>query len=340
MSFAIKHGLFKLNIKDHHAVLGVSLDADDKQIRLRYLKIAQQLHPDTCKSDESKRKLASQVLSKLVNPAYEELSRKNSAAEHQLVLTQIGKHLAEKKDNITLNSESARELLQAGEKAELVYLKQIKSLATGQYKSLEEITTTIAQISELNLVYLMLKSDRILNREDNTISQATTSQAKTAPSKDKPTPATSRSPSQTKTAPPPPPKAPATAKDEPNLESRIDSYVRRAKQYIEKEEFDRAIKELRDALKIDPNHSTSHALMGKAYLFKPQLTMAKVHINKAYKANPQDPIVIESKKQLEKLIKQKDKNKSKNSNSDIDKKTGRKSGSSGLFSSLFGAKKK
>ena len=339
MSFAIKHGLFKLKITDHHAILGVSLDADAKQIRLRYLKIAQQLHPDTCKSDEAKKQLASQVLSKLVNPAYEQLSRKNSSAEHQLVLTQIGKHLAEKKDNINFKSESARELLQAGDKAELVYLKQIKSLANGQYKSLEQITSTIAQMSELNLVYLMLQYDRVFNREDNTISKTTTAQAKTSTPKPPAKPPQRSSPSQAKTASPKPPQATKKVKDEPTPQSRIDSYIRRAQQYIDKKEFGRAIKELRDALKIDPNYCTSHALLGKAYLLKQQLTMAKVHINKAYAANPNDPVVVESKKQLDKLTAKQ--NKSKSSSRSLKQKTNIKSSNSGgLFSGIFGAKKK
>lgn len=46
MSFVIKNGLFHLNITDYHAILGASLDANAKEIRLKYLKIAQILHPD------------------------------------------------------------------------------------------------------------------------------------------------------------------------------------------------------------------------------------------------------------------------------------------------------
>ncbi len=358
MSFAPKHGLFKLNITDHHAILGVSLDIEIKQIRLRYLKIAQQLHPDTCKTDETKKQLASQILSKLVNPAYEALSRKNSFSEHQLVLTQIGKHLAENKEKINLNSELARELLQAGDKMELLYLKQLKTIAKEQYQSLEQVTNNIAVISELNLVYLMLKYDLGFNREESVIGKTTISQAQTVPSESPqkpksksstPPPPPPESPqkpkSKSSTPSPPPPESPQKQKkasDESTSQSRIDSYIRRAQQYIDKNEFDRAIKELRDALKIDPNHSTCHALMGKAYLFKPQLTMAKIHINKAYQANPKDPIVIESKKELEKLTKQQNKNKSNNSSqSGFDKKTNSKpKTSSGLFSSLFGSKKK
>ncbi len=349
MSFAIKHGLFKLNIIDHHAILGVSLDVDAKQIRLRYLKIAQQLHPDTCKTDETKKQLASQLLSKLVNPAYEALSRKNSFTEHQLVLTQIGKHLADKKDKINLNSELARELLQAGDKIELLYLKELKNLANEQYKSLEQVTNNIALISELNLVYLMLKQNRSLNREESVKAKTTITQTQTVPPAPQPsqqaktTPKSSSQPSQRpKTIPKSSPQATNKADNESTSQSRIDSYIRRAQQYIEKNEFNPAIKELRDALKIDPNHSTCHALLGKAYLLKPQLKMAKIHLDKAYQANPNDPLVIESKQKLEKLIKQQDKNKSKtSSNSGFDKKTDSKSkSSSGLFSSLFGLKKK
>ena len=55
MPFAIKHGLFKLKITDYHAILGIPLDADAKQVRLRYLKIAQTIHPDILKEIKNKK---------------------------------------------------------------------------------------------------------------------------------------------------------------------------------------------------------------------------------------------------------------------------------------------
>ena len=327
MPFAINRGLFKFNIIDHHAILGASLDANAKQIRMRYLKIAQKLHPDTCQGDSNRKKIASQFLSKLVNPAYEELSRKNSFAEHQLILTQIGKMLAKKKDAIAVNHPAARELLQAGDKLELMYPKLLKSLVDEQYKSLNKITSIVGEISELNLVYLMLKYDRGLNREDI---------VKQKPSSPPPPPKSANPPRQKKQAKTPPQRQQNVSAEQPEAtpESKAASYIRRAKQYIEKKDFDRAIIELRDALRIDPNSSSGHALMGKAYIQKNQLTMAKVHINKAYKANPQDPLVIENKKVLDKLSKKQ--NKSSGSN----KKSDSKPGNSGFFSGIFGAKKK
>ncbi len=337
MSFAIKHGLFKLSIIDHHAILGVSLDADPKQIRLRYLKIAQQLHPDTYKADPAKKQLAGQILSKLVNPAYEELSRKNSFAEHQLVLTQIGKRLAENKDKITTENSSVQELLTSGDRLELVYPSLLKNLIAAQYQSLEQAMNKVGRISELNMVYLMLKCDkaiafdREINRKNQlsprksaTVSKPTVSQAyqtQVQPSKVQSSPVTTK-----------------TESEEPTPQSRVASFVGRAHQYIVKGDYDQAITELRDALKIDPNNSTTHALMGSAYLRKKQLTMAKVHIDKAYQANPNDPRTIESKKELEKMTKIV--NKSKTSSPNSTSKPENKSGNSGFFSGFFGAKKK
>ncbi|NJK57763.1 MAG: DnaJ domain-containing protein [Pleurocapsa sp. SU_5_0] len=321
MSFAIKQGLFKLNITDHHAILGVSIDAEPKQIRSQYLKIAQQLHPDKCRSDPAKARTAEQILSRLVNPAYEQLSRKSAFAEHQLVLTQIGKRLAGNKNNLPVKSQLAQELLKAGDGAELVYLKLLKQLTAEQYKSLSQSGELIEAISELNLVYLILKSDRGINRRPV---QATPAIA--PPSK---VDATTAAPSAS------PPAA------EPTVDSRINAFIDRAQQYISKGEFDQAIQELKDALRINPNHGVTHAVMGRAYLHKKQLTMAKVHIDKAVQAEPHNEVVMESKKVLDKLIRVANQSKTSHPGSDgkaADKNN--KPGNSGFFSGFFGAKKK
>ena len=331
MAFAIKHGLFRLNITDYHAILGVSLDDEPKNIRLKYLKIAQQLHPDTCKGDPVKKDLANRILSKLVNPAYQHLSRKNCFAEHQLVLTQIGKRLAEKSDRLNVASPQAKDLLQSEHKLELAYNEHLKKLIINQYKDLEKVTDKIAIMSELNLVYLMIKQSREINREEKI-------QAKAPQQKPQSTKASSAKPPQ----PPQTPQSTSTNKtpEEITPQVRVLSFIRRAQEYIDKNSYPQAIAELRDGLKIDPNNSTCHGFMGKIYLLQNQITMAKVHINKAHKANPEDPIVIEVRKKLNKLTK----------NHDIKAKNGKAKGSSksnapksdnkGLFSGLFGTKKK
>lgn len=322
--FAIKYGLFKLNITDHHAVLGVSLDADPKKIRLRYLKIAQKLHPDKCRSDKAKMKAAGEILSKLVNPAYEQLSRKDAFAEQQLILTQIGKRLAENRQKVTVKTPLAQELLKAGGSAELVYQKLLKKLAADQYQSLEGVIENIGAVSELNMVYLMLQGDRRISRSSKTTTNR--AQPKASP------------PTQTQTAPKTAPADAAPQPEEPTTESRVAAFIDRAQQYISKGEFDRAIKELKDALRIDPNHGVAHAVMGKAYLHKRQLTMAKVHISKACKAEPHNQIVIDSKKALDKLTKAANKSKTTQTSSQTSKNN--KPGNSGFFSGFFGSKKK
>ncbi|MEO1690565.1 MAG: DnaJ domain-containing protein [Cyanobacteria bacterium J06631_6] len=336
MSFAIKQGLFKLNITDHHAILGVSLDADAKQIRLQYLKIAQKLHPDKCRSEPAKARTAGQILSKLVNPAYEQLSRKTAFAEHQLVLTQIGKRLAENKDKIGIKSKLAQELLTAGGSVELIYPKLLKKLNVDIYKNLAQSGELIEALSELNLVYLMLKSDRGVSRspikppadrakpsrEAAGQSRATVAQAASSPK------------NKVKTRPAAPP-------EEPTTDSRVNAFVSRAQQYISRAEFDRAIKELKDALRINPNHGIAHAVMGRAYLHKKQLTMARIHIDKAFKAEPHNQIVMDSKKALDKLSRVASKSKASNPGTDA-KSTDKnnKPGNSSFFSGFFGTKKK
>ena len=269
-------------------------------------------------------------MSKLVNPAYEQLSRKNAFAEHQLVLTQIGKRLAENRDKISVKNQLAQELLKAGGSPELVYSKLLKKLSAEQYKTLSSFGEKIEAISELNLVYLMLKSDRGINRSfQSAPTQAQPNKATVAQNKKT---VTQASASKTTSS---------AAESEPSTDSRVDAFVNRAQQYISKAEFDRAIKELKDALRINPNHGIAHAVMGRAYLHKKQLTMAKVHIDKAYKADPHNQTVINCKKALDKLSRVA--NKSKTSNPGAGAKStdkNSKPGNSGFFSGFFGSKKK
>ena len=257
-------------------------------------------------------------------------------AEHQLVLIQIGKRLAENQAKINVKSELAQELLQAGNSAELVYPQLLKKLTADQYKSLEQVTNDIGRISELNLVYLMLKSDRVSEFvPQSEIKQNSDSSAKAKRNQDKQTiPQSKSTVTQAQNLSPQ-----TTAKtEEPTPESRVDAFVDRAQQYISRGEFDRAVTELRDALRIDPNHGVAHAVMGKTYLHKRQLTMAKVHIDKACKADPHNAIVTESKTALDKVSKVA--SKSKTSQPGSAQKSNDKQGNSGFFSGFFWVEKK
>ncbi|MCU0535986.1 MAG: DnaJ domain-containing protein [Hydrococcus sp. Prado102] len=303
MSFKIQQGLFKLDIVDRHAILGVPIDADGKQIRQRYLKVAYRLHPDTCKADsDTQKKLANQILSKLVNPAYEHLSKDHSRTEHLLILAQMGKTLVPESAKTTVTSESAKQLLQEVVNVDQTYKKLLQSLATEQYTSIDQILKSIAQISELNLVYLMLKQGQ-LERAKTSIPPAAKQTAETAFKK--------------------------TVPQKETFISPVANYIRRAQESLNRNNIAQVIIEMRDALKQEPNNSTCHGLMGLAYLKQNQLTMAKVHINKAWQANPQDPIAIQAKQELDKLIPP-----------DNQTKTSNEPGKSGFLGGLFGGKKK
>ena len=298
MSFHFSHGLFKFDIVDHYAILGVSLRADAKEIRNRYLTIAQILHPDICKAEtENEKKLANELLSKLVNPAYEILSKEQTRSEYQLVLSQIGQRLATEQGKITIYSQSAKELFRSANKLDLLYLQKLQALANQEYQSLTTVTKSIAKISELNLVHLVVKAHQKIKQEQ----EKRTSN---------------------------------TGVGDIHKSSPAAQYLNRAQRYLEQQNFNQALIELKEVLRIDPNSSSGYALWGLTYLRQNKVSMAKVYINKAQELNPRDPFLIEGKRELDKLISY-DKKTTNPGQSSSEKSRG-----SGIFSGLFGNKKK
>lgn len=319
MSFKINRGLFKLDLTDHHAVLGIPIDADTKIARKQYLKIARSLHPDTVKAQsDAEKKHASELLSKLVNPAYEQLSKTSAQAEYQLVLAQTGKRLAGEAGTKKVESEVAQQLAKAGSNIDAAYKSSIKQIAASQYKNLTQVLEAIAQLSELNMVYLAQKEGKGL--------QATKSATRTRAASTGAIPKTTANASPQKSAVPSP---------QPSR-SPSDPYVRRAQEYLNKGNFAKAVLELRDAIKLEPNNSNCHSLLGLAYLKQNQVTMAKVHINKALQSDPKDPLALKGKQALERLAGKTGGQKA--STSSAQNKTSKSKG--GMFGGLFGGKKK
>lgn len=289
MLFPIKQGLFKYDLEDHYAVLGAPLDTDSKQIRDRYLKIALKLHPDTCKAPtEQERLLANQILSKLVNPAYKILNKGSSRAEFLLITAQLSKNLVSNRDNLSWVSESARQLSQAPKNADLMYYRLLNPLLTQQYEDLEHFCEITAQISELNLVYLILKQGgsnirSSLPQPDSEAQAAADSLA------------SGRS-IQPRNTPNPENPAPEKAVTTP-----LENALKRAREQMERHNYSQVVAELQEVLKIHPNNSTGHALIGMAYLGTNQVTMAKVHINRAIAVDPQNSTAKQAKQALNKI---------------------------------------
>ncbi|MEH2235388.1 J domain-containing protein [Nostoc sp.] len=318
MSFKIDRGLFKYDFIDHHAVLCIPVDADVKEIRKRYLKIARRLHPDSSFTKTATQKqLGNELLSKLVNPAYEKLSSDRTRAEYILILSQIGKRLVQESTSVTLNTDLAKQLADASN-VDHFYKSAIAKLAQTQYDSLEQALQVIAQVSELNLVYLMRSAGK----------------SSTAP------PPTAQPKVQSGTPQPNTPKNPPLAPAPPKEDSAVEQYVRRAQSLIDKNQLAQAKVELQDALKLEPKNSRCHSLIAMVYLKQNQLKMAKIHFDNALKLDPNDETALHWKPKIDKALGQQPSDHKVTSSHNNGDKQPDKSGSGGLFGGLFGGKKK
>ncbi|NEO59605.1 MAG: tetratricopeptide repeat protein, partial [Moorea sp. SIO4G2] len=199
----------------------------------------------------------------------------------------------------------------------------VDHLASEQYQALDQALAKIAEISELNLVYLMCKSGK-----GETVKTSVSTPVKTQGT------GVTQPNSQTSTA--------GTSQGGsvgPKGVSRVDSYIRRAEGYLVKNNFAAAVLELREALKLDQNNSDCHSLLGIAYLKQNKGTMAKVHINKALQLNPQNEKALKAKQILNELTPKSGGSQPKVSPEAAKGKPSNKSGG-GLFGGLFGGKKK
>ncbi|MBN3871496.1 MAG: J domain-containing protein [Nostoc sp.] len=318
MALKIDRGLFKYDFIDNHAILCVSVDADVKEVRKRYLQIARRLHPDSNLTESAAQKqLGNELLSKLVNPAYEKLTSDRTRAEYMMILAQIGKRLVQESTSVTLNSNLARQLAEAAN-LDHFYKSAIAQLAQTQYDSLEQALQVIGQVSELNLVYLMRSAGK----------SSTAPPPHAQPKAQSGTP----EPNTAKNTPPEP--AP------PKEDLIVEQYVRRAQSLIDKNQFAQAKVELQDALKLEPKNSRCHSLIAMVYLKQNQLKMAKIHFDNALKLDPNDETALQWKPKIDKALGQQPSDHKVTSSPNNKDKQPDKSGSGGLFGGLFGGKKK
>jgi curved DNA-binding protein CbpA len=323
MSFEFNRGLFKFDFIDHHAILGMPIDSSAGEIRKRFLKIARRLHPDICQAEDKQN--AEALLSKLVNPAYAKLSNDRERDEYLILLKMMGKRLVQDGSSVSLKSDAAKQLLQGGA-LEPVYKNTLAQLAQTQYDNLSQTLETISAISELNLVYLLRKE-----RDGGGVRK-------------EPKPMTQ----PPKVAQPPTTGGVQASPSTPRQNPYVEQYCQRATALIQKNDLNSlmmARKELQEALKLDPNSSVAHGLMGRLYLTQNQLkpstaymTLAKQHVTQALRLNPREPIALEARKQLNQLIAN-TATTTQEAGAKTTKKPDQKS-NGGLFGGLFGGKKK
>lgn len=267
----IDQGLFNQDFADHHAVLGVAINSSAKDARKRYLKIARKLHPDSfTASSKLEKNQASELLSKLVNPAYEVLSQEKAASEHSLMLLMKGQQLSHSTEAPELSSEQAK-VLWNSKNIEHDYRMAVKALADIQYDSLDQIAETTGCLSELNLVYIIRKPGK------NPTQPATESE--------KLSPIVSG--------------GPVSQRPRRTRETVIDSYLERARVFEREKDYSRSILELREALKTYPDSAACHAQLATVYLRSGQATMARVHVKRALAICPNDETALKLQKHLD-----------------------------------------
>jgi tetratricopeptide (TPR) repeat protein len=310
MSFKLDRGLFQFEFTDRHAIIGVSVDGTAVDISHRYQQIARKLHPDSKHwQTEAQKQLAVQLFSRLVTHAYGKLSRPSQRDEDRIMLELIGKRLMPEADRLDFPNPLAQKLYQTSADFEGVYLEILGELNARQYEELEQSVEIINQISEVNLAYLIRKQLQTVRSAPPGAPAATPAH----------TPPSSNPAAKTPTA------------EAPKM-SMTDGSLRRAEEYINLKDWNKAILELRDASNIDPKNSRAHALLGIAYLRQKQLTMAKVSIGKALQLNPKDPQALQAKQELDKLT-------NTTSNTGKAANNGKSGSGSSLFGGLFGGKK-
>jgi Tfp pilus assembly protein PilF len=116
--------------------------------------------------------------------------------------------------------------------------------------------------------------------------------------------------------------------------SLLEQYLRRAEDFEMRQDYLRAIRELREALQTNPRSAECHARLGQVYLKSNQATMAKIYVDKALEFDAENAVALDVKQQLEK----------KNRKATAGQKSSSKAKSQakpkgGLFG-LFGGKKK
>ncbi|MGB7084561.1 MAG: J domain-containing protein [Phormidesmis sp.] len=305
----INEGLFKLDVTDHHAVLGFSLVMEPAQVRKRYLKVARQLHPDSLQdaADEQKR-LASELLSKWVNPAYEALSQNKLAKEHHLLLSMKQRQLVARPILLSAQTEAAKKLLGSSQ-LEQDYTALLQKITATQFDDFARVDIAIGTLSELNAVYLM--------RKGTVGAKGSGEKAAGGLSKGQMT-----SEQQ------------AQVPRRPRHEDIIESYLGRAKEFDYKQDYSRAILELREAIAAHPQSAPCHSYLSSLYLKVGQATLAKIHAKQA--------LAFDSSNEQAKAVQAKLGNQPRAAASAKGGKGGTQKGaakSGGLLSGLFGGKK-
>lgn len=279
---------------DPFALLSVSVSADEKRIAKRYRQIAKCLHPDALSSsanEESKQQsahpkmepaLSAEIISRIVNPSYQKLKQERGRQETLATLRFRVRRLA-RTEKLVPTFQHAKQLAATEEsEVDIFYEQMLSQLAEKQFQSLESLHATALEAGQLNLVFLHRKLEisvirpkragLIANSVTPTSARPKTVQGSVLPSS---TIAEGTSLSETQ--------------EDGSEVSEIDyarKHTTRAKTYLSQQNYEMAVQELREALKIAPQSPEIHSMIGQAYYKQKLLGMAKAHFKQALKLKP------------------------------------------------------
>lgn len=254
---------------DPYSVLGIAVSADDQRVLKRHRAIAKLLHPDALANATAEDAvLASQILARLVNPAYQEIKSENGRAEVLARLRMDIRYKSRQSPPTPSTAESQALLESPSHSLDTLYEDAIASFAEKQYSPLSQFPIITPQILELNAIYLYIKigSPEILEKRTGVIPAVAARPISYAPVPDVP-----------------------AGKSEPSYAER---HAERAKEYLKKRNWSMAVQELRDAIRLEPDRGEFHALLAIAYFMQNLPGMAKVHCRQALKLDPKNPLAL------------------------------------------------
>jgi tetratricopeptide (TPR) repeat protein len=301
----IDRGISQFN-NDYYAALGLPINSSPTYIRNVYLSIARVLHPDVYGFSAEEKDIATQYLAKLVNPAYSVLMKDEERKAYQGIFKLLAKRLMQKSRNVPIHSPIACELMMAP--SDGFYERSVSAIAKLQYQSIKTILEYTAQISELNLVYILYKDGYqygAANMPPVLMPMSLPKIANSYPAVSYPVlpPKTSYTtqystyqPSNNRQADP----------DETIIQTRITSddigaigdRLKICEIYISQSDWKSALKDLREILQLDKNNSKGHAMLGVVYKNINQPQMAKISLTRSLQINPQEPLALKHIKDL------------------------------------------
>ncbi|MGD1867611.1 MAG: tetratricopeptide repeat protein [Phormidesmis sp.] len=283
---------------DPFALLGISVSADEKRIAKRYRQIAKQLHPDAlaCEDDTCvglTPELATQIIARIVNPAYQKLKHEKSRQETLTLLRLRVRRLVRTEKLVPTFSDAQQLENIAEENVDVFYEQAMSQLAAVQFRSMGDLHTHSLEIGQLNLMYLRRKMADLVIRPKRAglITSTVTPTGATIGST---TAFAAAALQQQGNAQSGPASGPITAAQVGNETSNptgseidyVAKHTKRAKTYLGKQNYELAVQELRDAVKLAPQNPEIHSMLGQAYYKQKMSGMAKAHFRQALKLKP------------------------------------------------------